>query len=120
MATLTGQVSQATVNGSAPVEGAVVELLVDAQTASTSAKRASTRPAEAVYVNGTTTASDGSFVIPNVPYGTYMIRVTKPGYFDYYSSSFDFTSDQTFSAELQADPSVPPADPGAPQKKIRR
>jgi len=117
--TLTGMVAQATAEGFAPVEGAIVELLLDDSQAMARSSKSNARPSDAVVVTSTMTNIEGRFEIANVAYGTYSIRVTKDGFLPFYSGNFQFATDSAVNAELAADPTTPPTEPTEP-KRVRR
>jgi len=119
LATLTGMVAQATAEGFAPVEGAIVELLLDDSQNVARSSKSSARPADAVVITSTMTGVDGRFEIPNVAFGNYSMRVTKEGFLPYYTGNFQFSSDLAMNAELAADPTTPPTEPTEP-KRVRR
>src|SRR6186997_1722498 len=67
-ATLTGMVAQATPEGFSPVDGAIVELLLDDSQAVARSGKNAARPADAVVVSSAITGVDGRFEFNNVTY----------------------------------------------------
>jgi hypothetical protein len=120
VASLTGVVTLMTVDGAVPVEGALVELLQNADPGVMSTKpgkaRTAGHKADFQVVVSTFTDADGRYSFAEVGYGTYALRISKDGSMLFSSDEFQLAGDTEIDAELNLE------DNGAPSRlrRVRR